>query len=341
MAAAEPAKGTRPSVRQETRGSCSPAVADVHGHVTITCQGADLSTLRRELAKIARDIEGLQKRKLSDQEILRQLAESLRRGVPLTSEEVSTLRAQGFLYAAKARGGVGPGAMSAYKPELQPVATRLWGDPRFEEQVPRETALIYRLYAAALLLSRGDDPRSVIQDALPWLRKALAVDEGIKDYRELRQAERFLTGLAEGRVKQEKVETVLMHQFRVAMPEASADDVMARVREAVAMLLPLMKPSEDWRYLSEQRLGELTVGQIMETLRLSLKGQFPGKDVGGQPMFAPLPNGNTKVTYTFNGNTVLSVEWEVNKAKQEIIPLNQAARDIMTLQGKGLDSVKP
>ncbi len=81
-------------------------------------------------------------------------------------------------------------------------------------------------------------------------------------------------------------------------------------------------------------LGRFTVGQVMETFRIMLKGGFPEKDVGGESVFAPLPNGNTKVMYIFRGNSELSVEWEVSKACKLVRPLNEAAKGLMEGGGR-------
>ena len=233
-------------------------------------------------------------------------------------------------------------AASAYRAELKALAEKLWADPRYAEQAPQQTALIHRLYAATVLLSRpsGGDVIEQICGALPWLRKAIELDERTNDYEALKAAEQFFTAVAEKKLARVEVRTMLMHEFRVAMPEANAEEVEERVQEALKLLMALVAPTipggssakDDFAYLTAYQVGNTTVGQLMRIMQIAARGRFPEKDVDGNPIFAPLPNGNTKVVYTFHGATTVSFEWEVSKAKKLVKPLNDAARSLMELK---------
>lgn len=266
---------------------------------------------------------------------------------PLTSDEISTVRAQGFHYAAQIRGGLGPLAASSFKEDLEPLANKLWADSRYEQRAPQATALVYRLYAATLLLQRPNNGtiEEMTKNALPWLRKAIALDKKSSDRGELIEAEKFFTKFVERKIPRIKVSILLTHQFRVAMPGAAVAEIEKHVQASIKRLKLLMEPSvgrrysptDDFNYLHEYRLGDYMLGQGMKVLRNDLKGMFPNVDVGGQPIFAPLPNGNTLVRYIFKkgvGGKTLTYEWEVNKEKNLIVPLNDAAREVMHLKIK-------
>lgn len=259
---------------------------------------------------------------------------------PLTSDETSTLQAQGFHYAAELRRE--PAAASAFKADIEPIAKRIWEDPRYEQKAPQSAALIYRLYAATLLMQRppdGDITKGV-ESALPWIKKAVELDDEAGDHDELRQALGFLEQLVEGKVRDVELGEMLGHEFRVAMPGAKQEEVEKHVHYAVGMVTGLLDPTiagssprDDLVYLSHYQLGNASIGQIMEVMRITLKGKFPSVDVGGQPVFAPLPNGNTLVQYNFNnGRTSLVYEWEVSKPKELIIPKSDAAKEVMGLR---------
>jgi hypothetical protein len=133
---------------------------------------------------------------------------------------------------------------------------------------------------------------------------------------------------------------MLRHQFRVALPEASEKQVEASAQESLGVLKSLLVPSqpggtsarEDFEYLQSHRVTTFTIGQAMQALQIMLKSQFPNKDVGGQPVFLTLPNGNTKVTYAFDGAQKGTYEWEVSKAKNLIRPLNANAKEMIEMR---------
>lgn len=263
---------------------------------------------------------------------------------PLTSYEISTLRAQGFNFAVKIRGGggYGPGAASVFKSEIEPIANKIWADQRYEQQAPHESALIFRLYAATLLIERpvDDNIMKVIKNALPWVRKAVVLDDKAGDHGELKRAVSFLDQVAQGKFKNVKLSVMLKHQFRVAMPGAKPAEIEKHVQSMVQLMKKLVKPTaggsspkEDLNYLVRYKLGDFSVGQVMEVMRIDFKGRFPNVDVGGQPIFTPMPNSNTLVRFIFdNGAKKLLYEWEVNKSKGLIIPKNDATRELMNLQ---------
>lgn len=196
-----------------------------------------------------------------------------------------------------------------------------------------------------MLLTRpsGGDLLGQVKSALPWLSKSIKLDETSepksKDFQEVKSAQQFFISVADGKLAQFEVSVMLKHQFRLAMPEASEADVQEKVEQAVGWIKELVAPRpgtgsvsarEDFEYLQAYRVpAGFTVGQLMRTFQLMLKGRFPQKNVSGDPLFAPMPNGNTKVMYIFEGNGALSVEWEVSKARQLVRPLNEAAESLM------------
>jgi len=114
---------------------------------------------------------------------------------PIPLEEIETIRAQGLLYSAKIR--VLPMASSIYTKELEPLVQKIWFDPRYKQQAPKEASLIFRLYAATLLFTPLDNkgPLWPIKMALPWLSKSVELDKmskpRFKDFLELESAQDF------------------------------------------------------------------------------------------------------------------------------------------------------
>lgn len=270
---------------------------------------------------------------------------------PLTADEISTVRAQGFHYGGKIRSDLGPFAAGAFKKDLEPLANKLWADSRYEKQAPQATALVYRLYAAALLIQPlRISPAEKAQNALPWLRKAISLDNKSSDHDELIKAEKYLTKFVEGKTQNEDVSILFRHEFRVAMPGATASEIEKHVKAAIELIKGLKvpcgsrrySPEDDFNYLQEYHIGDFTLGQGMQVLRHELQGRFPNVDIGGEPIYVPLPNCNTQVRYIYKnevGGKPLIYEWEVNKEKHQIVPLSDAAHEVMLLQTKRPDAV--
>jgi hypothetical protein len=157
------------------------------------------------------------------------------------------------------------------------------------------------------------------------------------DYAELAAAVAFFTDVSNGKVASVDARLALRHQFRVAMPEANADAVEENVENSLKLLTALVAPREqgntsvkdDYEYLDRYRVGHFTIGEVMRALQIELRARFPDKRVGGDPLFAPLPNGNTRVIYRFEGATVGVFEWEVSKKRQLVQPLNSGSKELM------------
>lgn len=74
---------------------------------------------------------------------------------PIPVEEIDAVRAQGLVYAAKIREL--PMAASIYAAQLKPLAEKLWADERYADQASKESALIFRLYAATFLAIKSSE----------------------------------------------------------------------------------------------------------------------------------------------------------------------------------------
>jgi hypothetical protein len=264
---------------------------------------------------------------------------------PLTSDEIAAIRAQALTLAAQIRTDFGPGAISAFRANIEPIANRVWADPRFAQEAPQASGQICRLYAATLLLDRpaDGDVLRVVKSALPWLRKAVQLGDEGNDRHELVRSVAFLEQVASGQIATVDLSMMLRHLFRVAMPGAAPAEiekhVQSNVRFAEGLIAPSpggSSPKEDFDYLSQQKLGSSNVGLAMDVMRIMLKAKFPNVDVGGLPVFVPLPNGNTLVQYAFNnGMTTLTYEWEVSKARATILPKNDVTRELMRMRVGG------
>jgi hypothetical protein len=264
---------------------------------------------------------------------------------PLLASDIERIRSVGLTYAAKfTSGALGPAASSLDMPKLRPFADQLWRDGRYEEQAPHETALLYRLYATTLLFTQSSDPIGPIKDALPWLSRAVKLDTTPKDYQELKAAVQLLQRIADGKLDKVDARLLLSQKFRIGMPEADAQKVEQNVDASLKILVCMLdrskcdmrgnarraSPADDFKYFASYRVQGTTIGQRMDAVRTLAISANPGRDVGGKPVFFPLPNGNTKVIYHFSySNSTQQFEWEVNKDTQHVLPLTEPARAIM------------
>lgn len=253
---------------------------------------------------------------------------------PLLASDLAKIRGEALRFSFNI--GREPIFASMHAAELRTLAERLWADHRYQKQDPKSAALIYRLYSAALLFAPKADPWTRAGDALPWLERAIVVDHKIEDFEDLVSARDYLTQMVNGTIDSPPVETVMNHQFRVAMPGAPFEAIAAQSKQFGLMMHGAFQspkePMADARYLMAHRVGNSTVGQSMAFLRETLTGKFPNIEVGGEhPDLVPLPSGGTKVTYRFNLGTgeQLTYEWEVDRTTGLIKPLNEAAQKLL------------
>ena len=223
------------------------------------------------------------------------------------------------------------------------LAEQAASNSEYERLAPREAAIAYRLYAAYLIMQpSGRGVETKCRDALPWVRRALQTHTTVGDHDDLKLTERFLTASIGGSAPNQDKTGIFQHIVRLAMVEASREQVDAEADRykaaAGAAMTPRgeggSSPSEDVDYLEAYGKGETTIDTCLKAMKLRLMTDAPGKEIGPTRYINPMPNGNTRVGYKFHGKVTILLEWEVSKAKGLVLPKTEAARAIMTLVDK-------
>jgi TIR domain len=159
---------------------------------------------------------------------------------PLTDGDISSINDQAGLYSSKIRDL--PFGAAAYKDDLQALAERLQSDPRYSKQIPAAVATVYRLYSAALIMTpSAGNPLTPIRNGLPWLQRSTELYPDFKDKAALKTSQDFFIKLLEGTTPSVDASVFIGHQIRVAMIEATDDEVQRRAQEAIKTLTPMLK----------------------------------------------------------------------------------------------------
>jgi hypothetical protein len=122
-----------------------------------------------------------------------------------------------------------PFAAASYGPNLQRIAEHFWSERGADPEAARTVAIAYRLYAASIFFSPTGSTLPEIRRASQWVRRALELDAGFQDRRELEEANRFLMDILINQRSEVDLKALLTHQVRVAMVEASQADVDQKV----------------------------------------------------------------------------------------------------------------
>ena len=282
----------------------------------------------------------------ADQTTLTQQTESVTQTPPLTPNEISSLHDQAFFYASEFRNDPLIGIIK-YRDKIKLLAEKLWSEHRYEKQAPHEAAIIYRLYAAIILLqpySQETPLTKVYESAMPWLMKSVQLDDEAGDHLELEKSKNFLTEILRNKKESWSLKETLQNNFRIAMLGATPEQIDNQVKPLMTHVLQLVSPSskggsspkEDVEYLEGQSIGNdnrITFGKVFKTMAITFKGKFPNIEQpnDGNPQLTPLQNGNTSVTWEFSNGTsnMLKYEFEVSKSKKIIIPKSEAASNII------------
>ena len=134
-----------------------------------------------------------------------------------------------------------PEASASYREQLLAAAEKFAADPVYARQAPRETAIVFRLYAASILFSPNGSAKAELRRSLAWLRRAMDIYADFKDARELIAAMGFLT-IAEGPGTEADLETFLRHSFRVALIEETETQVEMHTRRAMETVTKMLPP---------------------------------------------------------------------------------------------------
>ena len=127
------------------------------------------------------------------------------------------------------------------KENLRTLAERLSENRPYENELPRSAAIIYRLYAASLLLTESPSLIDQTKQSLPWLQKSLELYPGFKDTKDLIDSKSFFNALVTGQIKDVDAGIYIRHNIRVAMIEASEEEVNSMADQMLEKLIATMK----------------------------------------------------------------------------------------------------
>lgn len=113
----------------------------------------------------------------------------------IPAQQLQRFQTEAQAQAADARSN--PLGVPVAKDQFAALAQQVAGNRSYELQAPAEAAIVYRLYAAALILApNAAGPMAAVKDGLPWLARAIKVDPNAADIEELRTAHKFFSAIA-------------------------------------------------------------------------------------------------------------------------------------------------
>lgn len=117
---------------------------------------------------------------------------------PATTADVAALRAASFTIALQCQGK--PLELAAQRIRLRELAEKAAADVRYEQDAAEAVAILYRVYAASLLLdSSGEPMASEVGQAVTWLTRSLQVYPA-RSTAELEAVRGYFADIACGRV---------------------------------------------------------------------------------------------------------------------------------------------
>jgi hypothetical protein len=135
--------------------------------------------------------------------------------------------------------------LAAFQKEaLKGFAQRLQENNIFENKLPRAVSIVYRLYSAAILLTQSNDLIDQTQQGMPWLKKSLELNAGFKDIKELQNVNNFFVELLTGQIKNIDLEIFVRHNIRVAMIEATEEEVTTAAQQIVKEVIKIKGKKE-------------------------------------------------------------------------------------------------
>jgi len=127
------------------------------------------------------------------------------------------------------------------KENLRTFAQRLSENKQFENELPRSAAIIYRLYAASLLLTQSQSIIDQTQQSLPWLQKSLELYTGFEDIKELKDSKNFFNEMVTRQMKDVDAGIYIRHNIRVAMIEATEEEVNIMAEQILEKIIAIKK----------------------------------------------------------------------------------------------------
>ena len=127
------------------------------------------------------------------------------------------------------------------KENLRTFAQRLSENKQFENELPRSAAIIYRLYASSLLLTQSQSLIDQTKQSLPWLQKSLELYPGFEDIKELKDSKSFFNEMVTGQMKDVDAGIYIRHNIRVAMIEATEEEVNVMAEQILENIIAIKK----------------------------------------------------------------------------------------------------
>jgi hypothetical protein len=120
-----------------------------------------------------------------------------------------------------------PLTASDYKQKLKKLTETLPTKPQDRNVYCKTIAVVYRLYCASLLMEPASD--NMYSDAIIWLQKSLELYPQFNDSIHLKKAKEFFITLLLSKKDSIEKRTLIKHKFRIAMVEATQEQVKSQV----------------------------------------------------------------------------------------------------------------
>jgi hypothetical protein len=248
--------------------------------------------------------------------------------LPLKEEEKQAFRSSAFAEAALFRQNPLVRGLTK-KADVEAIIRKIEATKSYEKEMPQETAIYYRLYAATILMSvdpsKPFSPQHV-KDSFAYLRKSIKLAPNIWAKPHEKKAYKYIESLVKHMPGEVDLRELLTSVFGIVMISGEETDVQ-RFVEIVMGDIPIGKPKIDCEYF----LAFQGKGGDYRTCILAFKTLIEGQ--GGKivgPIFFPAEKGMTKVQYIILPKTKprATVSWLVDKSQGIIEPLTPFAKEL-------------
>jgi len=257
--------------------------------------------------------------------------------IPLTPDERQRFKNAVWSYAGLMR--VEPLSQAARsRPALEALLQQVGNKRRYEKEMPDETALLHRLYAASLLLSARDRSRSLgshVEMAFPHIAKSMKISAEVWNTPHERAAYDFFKKFYRKEIEEVLFEEFAVALYTVAMTKATEAEVRTKAKVFEGLVIQLAgTPKTDMEYFEAFPGKDPNYGTYIQTLRIMVEGQ--GGTFDG-PLPVPMSDGRTKVMCIIHpkGKAPVTLEWIVSKDRNTVEPQTDLAEELHSVVVKG------
>ena len=257
--------------------------------------------------------------------------------IPLTTQKVNDFR---NLVIGKI-GLIGARPLSVSRREinsLEPLIRRVEENICYEEQMPLETSMLFRLYGSVVILGTNDDfsihPADPFKEGFPYIQKSKELNQEVwqseidlNAYTELKEAYKNL-GKYDFAAKEnlKKYTCNVLVTLMLGAEKDRIDEQCNKLAEMIDKAVTENKDIGDLVYFMKASIGDTDYRLMMEAVKMMIVGSG-GKFKG--PEAVPQSNGYTLIKYTTSGMPKNpTFEWMVN-SKEKIIKANNNAAEVV------------